>query len=131
MTAAKATPAHTPGPWIVAEHDRASNLYTIQAKDGIMIAKAKGHSAARIVACVNACEGMLPEVLDEYANEGGMFRVFGRHMAKRDEEIFALRAEVERVKGLLRFMVDAAYTEPGMQIYKAHIEEARKELSNN
>ena len=114
MTAAKATPAHTPGKWYV-EGTNPPRIYANNGLDIIaqcdsakeMTKAGELANAARIVACVNACEGMLPEVLDEYANEGGMFLVFGRHMAKRDEEIFALRAEVELLREALRVCVDA------------------------
>ena len=46
-------------------------------------------------------------------------------LAERD----ALRVEAAELRRLLRFLADAADTEPGMRIYREHIKQARAALA--
>ena len=43
-------------------------------------------------------------------------------------ELDRRQARIEELEKALRFLVDAAETEPGMAIYQAHIEQARSLL---
>ena len=100
----KDTSKHTAGDWIVPRWTPEQDQVWADAGDHqtqvATCARSFGSdkaNAARIVACVNACEGLNP-------------------------------AAVPALVASLRFMVDAAKTEPGMAIYIAHIEEAEKIL---
>jgi hypothetical protein len=87
-------PAHTPGPW------KALNWMVYDGNDK-PICECKGkvvgaglsapdHNANRIVACVNACEGLNPEAVKEMYE---MLRVLNERLD--DPEIDALLAKAE------------------------------------
>jgi len=67
---------HTPGPWNV----KYSKFSIIETQEGAQVAECKNltglvnlqANARRIVACVNACEGIETSELEEIAVSGGM-----------------------------------------------------------
>lgn len=109
MTAAKATPAHTPGPWV--RRSIPGHLFEIVGADGNAVLKIRGgmmpmlEDAARIVACVNAFEGISTDmVLCHDLQKAGAKKA--ELTAERD----ALRAEVERLREALRGSIRALST---------------------
>lgn len=108
MTAAKATPAHTPGPWHISQYgqvcapgsDEAIRVWggvSVPSGSHPAVDESKAN-AARIVACVNACEGLTESQLQLNAD------AIRSNIAKRAEDATerdALRAEVERLREAL------------------------------
>lgn len=101
--------AHTPGPWALDRHGVIRGGKPIEYVNGASIpqvALATGNdgisdderlaNAERIVACVNACEGLTTEELRLFAMlPDGLAGTVARVTAQRDELLAALRAVLE------------------------------------
>lgn len=97
---------HTKGPWIVSY----SKFSEVRAENGAVIARCVKltsltnlkANARRIAACVNACEGVRTEHLE---NNLPIVELVGRH-SEALREIEALKAERAELAGVLNALVD-------------------------
>lgn len=89
---------HTPGPWAVHGHHIESETTGFWIADAIAAfpehSETQAENARRIVACVNACEGIETSELEEIAVSGGMLgprEDVARIAKQRDELLMALQ----------------------------------------
>lgn len=124
---------HAQGPWTVEERNQETNLVRVAGADGITVCNAKGHSARRIVACVNACAGMAdPEVWIGMQEKEAAFAK--TEIPRLAGQVDLLSSEVERLRevlvGVTRILEAFSYTTQFGKTQRARLEAARAALES-
>lgn len=92
---------HTQGPWTVFGHHESDYVEILGEYEGI-VARATHGDAERIVACVNACEGVDTDALTEEVRRVGGFAGVLSVLENVKTERDTLRAENERLREALQ-----------------------------
>lgn len=89
---------HTKGPWQYGE-DGYGNGYDVVANGRHIVSCAEEANALRIVACVNACEGLDDEIFERGFTVRGQAMASARVKAQRDELLDALQQIMAGISG--------------------------------
>ena len=91
---------HTPGPWNFTQDEHCPECFEVKDRlgfyvatchDGVRSEENAKENARRIVACVNACEGISTENLEESRPVKWLAEQYGATIKQRDELLEALR----------------------------------------
>ena len=114
---------HSPEPWTLKPppEKNGDDLYVVEDRDDKKVFDAiryypdppNPENAARIVACVNACEGVPTDDLPKMSDNWRKWRSIQSHFEKRDKVLADKQSEIERIEdryplavGFIKRMVD-------------------------